>query len=40
MVDLAAADAVIGCWNDKYYWNFWRPIDVIRQVATDGNPST
>ena len=40
MVSLAAADGAIACWNDKYYWNFWRPIDVIRQVATDGNPST
>jgi hypothetical protein len=40
MVDLAAADAAIGCWNDKYYWNFWRPIDAIRQAATDGNPKT
>jgi hypothetical protein len=40
MVDLAQADASIGCWNDKYYWNFWRPIDAIRQAASDGNPAT
>jgi hypothetical protein len=40
MVFLAAADASIGCWNDKYYWNFWRPIDAIRLAATDGNPAT
>src|SRR5438552_467670 len=26
MENLAAADAQIGCWNDKYYWQFWRPI--------------
>jgi PAP2 superfamily len=40
MVGLAMADGAIGCWNDKYYWNFWRPIDAIRLAATDGNPAT
>ncbi len=40
MVSFAAADAGIGCWNDKYYWNFWRPIDAIRLAASDGNPAT
>jgi hypothetical protein len=40
MVSLAAADASIGCWNDKYYWNFWRPLDAIRLAATDGNKAT
>ena len=40
MVSLAAADGAIGCWNDKYHWNFWRPIDAIRLADTDGNPAT
>jgi hypothetical protein len=40
MEDLAAADAAIGCWNNKYYWNFWRPITAIREAANDGNPAT
>jgi hypothetical protein len=40
METLAAADASIGCWNDKYYWQFWRPITAIREAATDGNPAT
>ena len=40
MVSLAGADGAIGCWNDKYYWNFWRPIDAIRLAASDGNPAT
>ncbi len=40
MVSLASADGSIGCWNDKYYWNFWRPIDAIRQGDMDGNPAT
>src|SRR5438034_5425963 len=40
MENLAAADAQIGCWNDKYYYWFWRPITAIRQADTDGNPDT
>src|SRR5438876_1978340 len=40
MENLAAADALIGCWNDKYYWQFWRPITAIREANTDGNPDT
>jgi hypothetical protein len=39
-VDLAAADAAINCWNDKYYFRFWRPVTAIREAATDGNPDT
>jgi hypothetical protein len=40
MINLAAADAAISCWNDKYYWNFWRPRAAIREADTDGNPAT
>jgi hypothetical protein len=40
MENLAAADAAIGCWNDKYYWQFWRPITAIREANTDGNAGT
>jgi hypothetical protein len=40
MLDLNAADAQINCWNDKYYWGFWRPIAAIREADTDGNPAT
>ena len=40
MENLAAADAAIGCWNDKYYWQFWRPITAIREADSDGNPAT
>jgi hypothetical protein len=40
MENLAAADAQIACWNDKYYWQFWRPITAIREADTDGNPAT
>jgi hypothetical protein len=40
MENLAAADAAIGCWNDKYHWNSWRPITAIREADSDGNPAT
>ena len=33
MTNLAGADGSIGCWNDKYYWNFWRPITAIREAG-------
>jgi hypothetical protein len=40
MVNLAGADATIACRNDKYYWNFWRPITAIQEPPTYGNPPT
>jgi hypothetical protein len=40
MLDLSAADAIINTWNDKYHFNFWRPITAIRQGDTDGNADT
>jgi PAP2 superfamily len=40
MQNLAAADAAINCWNDKYYWDFWRPWNAIRRAAEDGNSAT
>ena len=40
MTNLSAADGSIGCWNDKAYWSFWRPITAIREAASDGNRAT
>jgi len=40
MMNLAAADAAINCWNDKYYWDLWRPWTAIARAAEDGNPAT
>jgi hypothetical protein len=40
MVDVAEADAVIACFNEKEAWNRWRPITAIRLGDTDGNPTT
>ena len=40
ILNLAGADAAINCWNDKYYWDFWRPWDAIHRAGSDGNPAT
>ena len=40
MQNLAAADASINTWNDKYHFSFWRPFQAIRRAADDGNPAT
>jgi hypothetical protein len=39
-LDVAMADAAIGCWDAKYTYNFWRPITAIRETADDHNPLT
>jgi hypothetical protein len=42
MENLAAADAAINDWNDKYHFNFWRPFQAIRRAGepAEGNPDT
>jgi hypothetical protein len=40
MLNLSAADSAINCWNDKYYWDFWRPWTAIQRADEDGNPAT
>jgi hypothetical protein len=40
LLNVAMADAVIACWEAKYYYSFWRPITAIRLADTDGNPDT
>jgi hypothetical protein len=40
MENLAAADAAINTWNNKYYFSFWRPFQAIRRAADDVNPAT
>ena len=39
-MDVAMADAAIGCWDTKYAVNLWRPILGIRDLRDDGNPAT
>lgn len=39
-LDVAMADAIIGIWDAKYHYVFWRPVTAIPLAATDGNPAT
>ncbi len=40
MLNVAGADALINCWNDKEHFSFWRPITAIQEGDADGNPRT
>lgn len=40
MLGMGGADALIGCWDDKAFWSFWRPVTAIRLGDTDGNHQT
>jgi len=35
-----AGDAMIACWDSKFYFNFWRPATAITTDIDDGNPAT
>lgn len=39
-INLAGADGLISCWDDKDFWSFWRPVTAIRLGDTDGNDAT
>jgi hypothetical protein len=40
MAHTAGADAIIGCFDAKYHYWFWRPFQAIPQADADGNPFT
>ena len=40
LVHVATADAMITCFESKYYFSFWRPFHAIRRADTDGNHAT
>jgi hypothetical protein len=40
MAHVAGADALIGCFDAKYHFWFWRPYQAIPGADTDGNPAT
>ena len=40
LTSMSQADAVINTWNDKVYYNVWRPITAIQNGNLDGNPRT
>jgi hypothetical protein len=40
MLNMAGADALINCWDDKAVWSFWRPVTAIHEGDDDGNRRT
>jgi hypothetical protein len=40
MTTLAAADTLISCWEAKYHYSSWRPVQAITRADTDGNRRT
>jgi len=40
LVTMAQADAAIVSWDNKYFWDNWRPYTGIHEADTDGNPNT
>ena len=40
LLNLASADAYIADFENKYFYEFWRPISAIRGADTDDNPET
>jgi hypothetical protein len=37
---IVTADAGIGCYDSKFFYEAWRPITAIRNAGIDGNPDT
>ncbi len=40
LIGMAVCDAGICSWDNKYYYDHWRPVTAIRAAADDGNPDT
>jgi hypothetical protein len=39
-VFVTTGDAMIACWDSKFYFNFWRPVTAITTDIDDGNSAT
>ena len=39
LIDFAEADAAITCWNDKYRYDYWRPVTAIRENDAGTGPT-
>ncbi len=40
LLNITLADAAILCWECKFRYSLWRPVDAIREADRDGNPAT
>jgi hypothetical protein len=40
LLGMAIFDAMVACFDSKYFYDYWRPVTAIRLGATDGNRET
>jgi hypothetical protein len=40
LLNIAAADSAISCWDTKYVYETWRPVTAIREAGSYGNAAT
>jgi hypothetical protein len=48
LVNVSIADSCMVAWDDKYHWDYWRPVTAVREASPgsgptgqgDGNPDT
>jgi hypothetical protein len=40
LLNIALADAGVVAWDCKFHFDFWRPVQAIREAASTGNPDT
>lgn len=40
MMQVAIADSILGCFDSKYHFDFWRPRTAIAEAGSDGNAKT
>lgn len=40
LANMAMADAAISAWDSKLFYNYWRPLNAIREGEFDDNPDT
>src|SRR4029079_11419056 len=40
LLNMGMSARYIGTFQEKYVYNFWRPVTAIHEAATDGNPNT
>jgi hypothetical protein len=40
LLNVATVDAILTCWDSKYFYSAWRPVTAIRLADTDLNPRT
>jgi hypothetical protein len=40
LLNVALSDVAVVCWDCKFKYGYWRPVDAVRKADDDGNPDT